>query len=172
MAFTNTEKNRYGNFCQFLTYASKFYCQEPFETGICRWLKYLWNYMNHPVCNKQRNPAVSDCSQPWISVFCTYLAGISNAGDKNFLCKIACRTKDNTRQYEFGILQQVRELLWFIKTQNIHPNIKFCYNRVLCLLMYARKKVVIESVLEMSVWLNWTNNCQIMFKKQKKTWQR
>jgi hypothetical protein len=27
--------------CQFLMYESKFYCQEPFETGICRWLQYL-----------------------------------------------------------------------------------------------------------------------------------
>jgi protein tyrosine phosphatase len=42
MAFTNSEKNRYGNFCQFLMYDSKFYCQQqPFEIGICHWLKYL-----------------------------------------------------------------------------------------------------------------------------------
>jgi hypothetical protein len=41
MAFTNSEKTDMVIFCEFLMYDSKFYCQEPFETGICHWLKYL-----------------------------------------------------------------------------------------------------------------------------------
>jgi hypothetical protein len=39
MAFINSEKTDMVIFANL--YGSKFYCQDPFETGICHWLKYL-----------------------------------------------------------------------------------------------------------------------------------
>jgi hypothetical protein len=47
MAFTTSEKTDKVIFANFDD--SKFYCQEPFQIGICHCLKYLGNYMNHPV---------------------------------------------------------------------------------------------------------------------------